>query len=136
MTWSIRASADYRKAEKEFTKKYKAEMLAVAANLRTLILALEEGANPEQVKSFGFVHGNYDLGLLSIDETGHGKKGKPKALRMYVWPSVTQCVLYVILLGDKSTQPSDITICKQTIKSLMKELPDPADTRQNTKDNS
>ena len=125
MAWAIRESRDVAKAKEEFGKKYKEETNAVIANLATLLRALEMGTKVEQIKSLGFVHGNYDLDVLSIDESGHGKSTKPKALRLYVWASVSEKVLYVILLSDKSSkakQQADVKLCKESIEPIIKDL--------------
>jgi hypothetical protein len=123
MAWQISACVDYLKVRKDFSKKYPHEMRAVAGNLLTLFQALENGAKPEQLKSLGFVHGNYPLGILSIDETGHEKQSKPKALRLYLYPCEAEQVVYAMLLGEKDArQPGDVKLCKHFVEQKTKEL--------------
>jgi hypothetical protein len=119
MAWQIVPCSDYEKPKKEFTKKWPEEMRAVAANLRTLLLALENGAKSEQLKSLGFVHSE-PMGILAIDERGCEKKTKPKAVRLYVFPDESESILYVMLLGDKSAQSKDIALCKSFAQEKLK----------------
>ncbi len=119
MTWTMSPCSDYANAIKVFTKKWPHEMRAVANNLRTLMQSLDRGANPEQVKSLGFVHGNYALGILSIDETGHEKGSKPKSIRLYIFPCETEKSVYVMLLGDKSSQHNDVKLCKDFVSKKL-----------------
>jgi hypothetical protein len=101
MSWRISGCDGYLKRVKEFGKKYPHELRAVAQNLRTLMDALDLGTKPEQLKLLGFVHGNYDLGILSLDETGHDKPSKPKALRLYLYPCIENAGRLRDALGTK-----------------------------------
>lgn len=107
---------------KSLVKKYPHELRAVAQNLRTLMDALDLGTKPEQLKLLGFVHGNYDLGILSLDETGHDKPSKPKALRLYLYPCIEEQVVYAMLLGQKDDQQTDVKRCKHFVQNKIKAL--------------
>lgn len=123
MSWTIKESADYAKAKRGFAKACRPEVNAVIANIATIIRALDAGSKVEQIKKEnGFVHGEYPLDIISIDQTGHGKKSKPKALRAYVWASMSEKVLYVMILGDKSEQENDVRTCVATVREIKKEL--------------
>ncbi len=122
MPWRISGCDDYLKRVKEFGKKYPHEIRAVAQNLRTLMNALDLGTKPEQLKLLGFVHGNYDLGILSLDETGHDKPSKPKALRLYVYPCIEEQVVYAMLLGQKDGQQADVKLCKHFVQNKIESL--------------
>ena len=118
MAWEIVPCTDYEKAKKSFVKKWRPEMLAVANNLQTVMQTLDRGVKPEQLKTLSFVHGGYPLGILSIDESGHGKKTKPKAIRLYVFPCESEKLLYVMSLGDKSEQHDDVKLCKTFVSKV------------------
>lgn len=122
MTWQLTPCSDYEKRKKDFSKKWPAELRAVVSNLMTLLYALQEGTRPEQLKLLGFVHGNYPLGILSIDETGHGKSSRPKALRLYVFPCETEQALYVMLIGEKARQSQDVALCKEFVAGKLAEI--------------
>lgn len=96
--------------------------MAIANNVKTLFQSLDGGAKPEQLKLLGFVHGNYPLGILSIDQTGHEKATKPKALRLYVFPCEEEQVLYVMLLGDKAKQDEHVKLCKDFVSKKLASL--------------
>ena len=122
MVWQINPCTDYIKRCKDFGKKYPHEVRAVGRNLVTMVSALENGAKPEQVKSFGFIHGNYDYGIVSIDETGHDKPSKPKALRLYAYACEDEQVVYAMLLGEKDGQQNDVKLCKRFVSEKIKEI--------------
>lgn len=122
MAWQFCPCSDFEKQKKDFGKRWPAEMRAVASNLMTMLRALQEGTKPEQLKLLGFVHGNYPLGILSIDETGHGKNSKPKAIRLYVFPSEPEEALYVMLLGEKDKQSQDVALCKEFVAGRIAEI--------------
>ena len=77
MTWKVVPYQDYEKPKKEYTKKYREEMMAIASNFRTLTLALEDGCKVEQLKKFGFVHSEPSE-MIAIDETACDKKRNRK----------------------------------------------------------
>lgn len=126
MGWTLVPCTDYEKRRGDFSKKWPHEMRAIANNFKTLVAAIEDGANPEQLKSLGFVHGNYPLGILSIDETGHEKGSKPKAIRLYLFPCTEESKLYVMLLGDKSKQSEDVALCKNFVAKKLASLKPPS----------
>jgi hypothetical protein len=132
--WKPVPCEDYEKAKKDFVKKWRPEMLAVANNLQTLMQTLDRGVKPEQLKSLPFVHGEYPIGILSIDESGHEKKSKPKAIRLYVFPCESKQLLYVMLIGDKSEQHDDVKLCKAFVSKIFDSCkPPPQPARQSTK---
>jgi hypothetical protein len=116
MAWTFTLCPDYEKRKKDFTKSWPHEMQAIATNLNRVLQSLENGARPEQLTLLGgFVHGGYPLGIISVDQTGHEKPSKPKALRLYLYPDATEQTLYVLLLGDKQRQSDDVKLCKEFV---------------------
>ena len=83
-----------------------------------MLLALNLGGKVEQLKSqLSFVHPE-PLGMLALDERGPGKGTKKKTLRLYVYPDIIDHTVYLMLLGDKSSQPNDIALCKTFVLEL------------------
>ena len=65
----------------------------------------------------GFLHSE-GAGVVAIDPTGVSGTNK-KTLRLYVYPDEETCTLYVLLLGDKSTQNTDVRLCLQTAREII-----------------
>jgi len=96
------------------SKKHPDEFKNTIKNLDTYIKTLEEGVPLEQAKRvLPFVH-NEKNGLLAIDQR------PPKGgfqLRLYIYPSEAKRVVYIISIGDKQSQQSDIKTGHQFIKT-------------------
>ena len=107
------------KSVEYYKKKWRHEVSNVLSNLETVWRALEDGVHPEQIKSLGFVHSE-PKGILAIDESGKGKKGRMKALRLYIYPDLKEQKLYVIRLGDKdkNRQGRDVQFAKECVQSI------------------
>jgi transcriptional regulator with XRE-family HTH domain len=56
MAWKFAPCTDYEKSKKDFVKKWRLEMLAVANNLQTLMQTLDRGVKPEQLKTSNSTH--------------------------------------------------------------------------------
>lgn len=118
--WTLNPRPDVQKRLERFKKKWPHELENVFLNLTKLKQTLDLGAKPEQVKQqFSFVHGNYELGVLSIDQRGKNKGAKPKPFRLYVYPDDVTQTLHVITLGDKDTQPNDVKEAKAFVQGLL-----------------
>ena len=68
---------------------------------------------------YGFLHAE-PSGVIAIDQTGGVKLA---ATRLYVYLEVETETLYLLTLGDKSTQKDDIKDCKSFVKQI-KDDPD------------
>lgn len=112
--WTIRTEADVEKRLKKLRRKFRAELRNVFDNLDTYFKCLQAGANPGQIHR-GFIH-NEPKGVIAIDEKGKG--AHLKALRMYLYPDAPNEVLYVITIGDKASQKSDIRFCSSFVDGL------------------
>lgn len=120
MPWQAVECDDYIKSKKEFIKKWLPEMMQVAANLRTLFLALHGGTKAEQLKNLSFVHSE-PLGILAISEKGVAKSS-PKAFRLYIYPEYETELVHLMLIGEKQSKPSqnrDIQLCKTYVQGLI-----------------
>jgi hypothetical protein len=118
--WTLNPLPNVQKRLERFKKKWPRELENVFVNLAKLKQALDLDAKPEQVKQeFSFVHGNYELGVLSIDQRGKNKGAKPKPFRLYVYPDEVTQTLHIITLGDKDTQPDDVKEAKAFVQGLL-----------------
>ena len=68
MAWKIEKSGFFESRFKRFQKKHRDEALTVLNNLDSYFKALNEGANPLQIKA-GFIH-NEPEGIKAIDQKG------------------------------------------------------------------
>lgn len=89
----------------------------VLGNLASLREALNAGARSQDVRT-GFIHPEPG-GVLAITERGAGKNAVP--LRLYVYPDDEAQCLYLITLGDKKSQQTDILFCKNSLKFIHSE---------------
>jgi len=125
MAWTLSFCDDFENRKKDFQIRWRAEMMAIGQNLQTLLTALEEGTRPEQLKLLRFVRSE-PMGILAISEKGTQKKGKPKVLRLYVFPEESNERLYVMSIGDKERQSEDIKRCKHFVAQLIQDGENPA----------
>ncbi len=112
--WELMPSGKYIRRFREYEKKHREELLAILANLEDLRAALDSGARPALIQA-GFLH-REPMGVLAVDQTG--SKGRKKETRLYFFAAETDCVLHLITIGDKNSQPSDIQFCKEFVSSL------------------
>ena len=117
--WSKELHDGVEKRHKQFEKKWLHELTNVMRNLQELVVALENGVRPEQLKGLRFVHSE-PAGVLAIDQKGPGKRAKLVEFRLYVYPDETDQVLHIIGLGDKTTQPDDIKQSTEFVKGLLR----------------
>jgi hypothetical protein len=63
----------------------------------------------------GFIHDEPD-GIKAIDQKGGGQKMKLQQTRLYVYPDITNRILYLLTIGDKGTQRDDINLCREFVR--------------------
>ena len=117
--WSMELHDGVEKRHKQFEKKWLHELTNVMRNLQELVVALDNGVRPEQLKGLRFVRSE-PAGVLAIDQSGPGKGAKLVPLRLYVYPDETDQVLHIIGLGDKTTQKDDIKQSTEFVKGLLR----------------
>lgn len=115
--WRLRPAPEYEKRVKKWPKKHRRELKAMFDNLDTFVRALNAGASIEQAK-FGFIHAE-PHGVLAIDQKGGGSG--LKQTRLYAYPQKNEEILHLIIVGDKSSQKSDIEFCRQFVSKLTAE---------------
>ena len=110
--WTIEQPIDdFGKMSKPLIKKYSRELKNLLLNLQVYLDALNAGAKPVHIQR-GFIH-QEPHGVLAIDQRGEGKG--LKEFRLYIYTDTDQQKLYLLALGDKKTQKSDITLCTQWV---------------------
>jgi hypothetical protein len=122
--WSIDKHPDVERRFKKLRKSRRRELKNVFDNLDTFLEGLKSGIHPETLKKdLAFVHGNYPLGIVSIDQSGPTEgKGKLVQLRLYAYPSIQEEVLYLRTLGEKDSQERDVATAREFVEGLLKGL--------------
>lgn len=92
-------------------KKYRRELKNLLGNLQVDLDALNAGAMPAQIQR-GFLHPE-PYGVPAIDQRGDGQG--LKEFRLYIYPDMEQHKLYLLALGDKNSQKSDIASCTRWV---------------------
>ena len=114
--WNLAEPTDeYKRRHTRFEKKKPKQLLAVLANLSTLMKGLRDGLKLEQVAAFGFVH-REPRGVLAVDQKGGVKLAQT---RLYVYPDRATETVHPITLGDKASQKGDIEFCSDYVESLL-----------------
>jgi hypothetical protein len=103
--WEIRRTDEYERRHKHFQKKHPDELQAVLDNLDTYLKARQGGVLPQQYRST-HLH-DERKGLWAVDQRGKSKK-KLAETRLYVYPDAASSILYLITLGLKKEQKTDL----------------------------
>ncbi len=114
--WKLVPTDLFERRKKAYQKKQPAALIAVLENLADYVAALGEGTKPLQIKA-GFIHSE-GLGVLAIDQKGAVRK--LAQTRLYIYPDAVSECLYLITLGDKSSQKEDIKTSHVFVNGLPK----------------
>ena len=114
MTWELdgRRISQFQRRYKKFAKSKEQEVLNCFENLQRVLDGLNEGASLGELV---FLH-KESQGLFACDQHGPGKV--KKELRLYFYPDEDEERIYVLQIGDKSTQQEDIKVCRELIASI------------------
>lgn len=114
--WTRFPTASFERKLKRYVKDRPNEMVFVLRNLNTYETALREGVNPIQILAgYRFVH-NERTGIYAVDQKGAAKNATQ--IRLYVYPHMPTKTLYLLTVGDKSSQQRDIGDCRQMISDI------------------
>jgi hypothetical protein len=127
--WVIQKTDCYERRHRHYSKKKKRELLSVLNNLDIFLASLRSGRKPKPF-AFGFLHVE-PSDVIAIAQTGGPNLA---ATRLYVYPDTETETLYVLTVGDKSTQPKDIQDCKEFVKQIRGE-PNKGSVRNHGRDN-
>jgi hypothetical protein len=107
----------FEKDQKFYERKRPNELAAVLRNLERYMDFLKVAPNPQAIQA-GFLHPE-PAGVIAIDQSGGG--GNLQETRLYTYPDSGTKVLFLITIGNKDEQHSDIIYSKQFAQSLKKQ---------------
>jgi hypothetical protein len=113
--WQIEDAEAIRSGFKRVSKGYPREYDACFANLYKILAILSNGNKVGGFK-VGFFRSEGG-GLYRIGQSGVKNS---KEVRLYVYPEIEEEKMYVLAMGTKETQQSDIQAAKQIIQKLKK----------------
>ena len=116
VNWNWEESDRFGTTFKRYEKKHPNELKALLANLDKYLCALQQCGNPLQIKA-GFIH-NEPQGIKALDQSGGAQRHKLKEVRLYIFPSIENKVLHLLIIGDKTSQQEDINFSKDYLKKL------------------
>jgi len=121
--WKIEpVEGGWDKDHKKYEKKRPTELAAVLRNLKRYQALLETAKNSRSVQA-GFLHFE-PMGVVAVDQKGGGPH--LQETRLYTYADDSTQTLYLIAIGDKDGQHSDIEYCKAFVHSIRdKETPTP-----------
>ncbi|MGA3284370.1 MAG: hypothetical protein ABSD57_07930 [Verrucomicrobiota bacterium] len=114
--WRIEPTPQYVKDQKWYEKKRPNELAAALYNLKRYVQQLNAAPNSKAF-TVGYIHPE-PHGVVAIDQRGGG--GNLQETRLYVYPDEARKVLYIITIGNKDEQPSDVQFCNDFVGSLVK----------------
>lgn len=113
--WQLSASDAYERAHRYYEKKHPRELQAVLNNLDRYLIALNAGAKPQFIVA-GYIHPE-PKGVKALDQHGKGN-GNLAETRLYVFPQEGECLLHLITIGDKRSQPADLDLANSFVSRL------------------
>ena len=112
MMWQIEPTSQWERDRKHYEKKRPNELAAVMRNLDRYLSYLASAPNPQAVQA-GFLH-REPAGVVAIDQKGCGKN--LQETRLYTYAYAQEGVLYLITIGNKADQSSDIEFSKKFVQ--------------------
>jgi hypothetical protein len=112
--WQVQPTTQWQKDARYYEKKHPAELAAVLRNLKRYIGLLNDAPNVRAVQA-GFLHGE-GKGIVAVDQKGGG--GNLQETRLYTYPDEAKKLLYLITLGNKNEQPTDVELSKNFVESV------------------
>jgi hypothetical protein len=118
--WEVDVSEQWSKDRKWYEKKRPKELAAVLNNLDRYRAQLNIARNSKAVQA-GYLH-HEPQGVVAIDQKGGG--GNLQETRLYTFADDQNRVLYIITIGNKSDQDSDIEFSKKFVDLLLQNSTD------------
>jgi hypothetical protein len=119
--WQIEPTTGWERDQKHYAKKRPNELAAVLRNLQRYLSLLNVCKNPKAAQA-GYLHPEPG-GVLAIDQRGGG--GNLQETRLYTFADDDKKMVYLIAIGDKDSQHSDVEYCKHFVNALR----NPADSK-------
>ncbi len=115
--WVAEPTTAFQKDLNFYTKRHPNELAAVLRNVDRYLSQLNCSANSKSVQG-GYLH-HEPMGVVAVDQKGGGPN--LQETRLYTFADEVRNVLYLITIGNKSEQPSDIEFSKDFVKSIQSE---------------
>lgn len=106
--WQIRTTTGWEKDHKHYGKKHPNELAGVLRNLQRYLALLNISKNSKSVQA-GYLHPEPG-GVLAIDQ--RGLASNLQETRLYSFADDEKKLVYLLKIGDKDSQHSDIEYCK------------------------
>ena len=118
--WELEPTDLYLRKLSEYEQKRPHELSAMLGNLDTYHKTLKETGHPLQVKA-GFIH-HEPNGIKAIDQKGGKEKIKLQQMRLYIYPDPISKTVYLLTIGDKSSQRNDIKLCREFVRKEIRTI--------------
>ena len=112
--WQAEPTTQFEKDAKRYEKKHSRELAAVLNNVDRLLQYLNAGMKPGGF-SAGFIHPEPG-GVWAVDQKGGG--GNLQETRLYTFPDANTLTLWLITIGNKPSQSSDVQLARGFVESL------------------
>jgi hypothetical protein len=109
----VEPTTQWERDAKWYQKKHPNELAAIFRNLGRYLTLLKCATNARAVQA-GFLHPE-PSGIMAVDQKGGGPA--LQETRAYTYADEAQKVLYIITIGNKQEQPSDIELSKDFVKN-------------------
>jgi len=113
--WSIDVSLASKSAFSRFQKNHHKEYVSCFSNLEKIKRLLNQGKKLAEIEHHPSFFRHETNGIFRIGQSG--LKGA-KESRLYVYPCFRENVIYILGIGTKETQQSDLIGAKRAIKGI------------------
>jgi hypothetical protein len=111
--WRVEPTTQWDRDAKHYQKKHPNELAAIFRNVGRYLSLLNCATNARSVQA-GFLHPE-PMGVVAVEQKGGG--ANLQETRAYTYADEAQKVLYIITIGNKQEQPSDIELSKDFVKN-------------------
>ena len=112
--WEIELTTTWEKDERHYSKRHPKELAAILRNVQRYRALLKTSLNSRAVQA-GYLHPEPG-GVVAIDQKGGG--ANLQETRAYTYADDEKKILYLITIGNKSSQGSDIALSKNFVRDL------------------
>lgn len=124
--WNIQTTDTWEKDREHYVKKRPSELAAVIRNLDRYMALLEVSKNSMCLQG-GYLH-KEPMGVIAVDQKGSGPN--LQETRLYVYPDDEMKTVYLLKIGGKAAQHSDIECCKRFVISFKRQKEDEKKAKQ------
>jgi hypothetical protein len=112
--WKILKTEEFERRRKWYAKKKKNELDSVLNNLDILLSSLNQGRKLRPFV-YGFTHPEPG-GVIAVIQKGGGRR--LAETRLYLYAVVENKTLWLLTIGDKSSQGDDVKDCERWAKEI------------------